>query len=74
MPTGEAVAIAFRSPERLVTQLGEYQPWVGLPAIAFAALVKAMGVQRVLIDQILDPEATRWTAEFVSEVIREAGA
>ena len=74
MPTGEAVAIAFRSPERLVTQLGEHQPWVGVPAIAFAALVKAMGVQRVLIDPILDPEATRWTAEFVSEVIREAGA
>src|SRR6266568_1283160 len=73
MPTGEVVAIAFRSPERLVAQLGGYQPWVGLPAVAFSALVKAMGVGRVLIDPILDPESARWTADHVTEAIREVG-
>jgi len=73
MPTGEVVAIAFRRPERLVAQLGGYQPWVGLPAVAFSALVKAMGVGRVLIDPILDPESARWTADHVTEAIREVG-
>ena len=73
MPTGEVVAIVFRSPERLVAQLGDYQPWVGLPAVAFAALIRAMGVERVLIDPILDPEAARWTADHVTEAIREVG-
>ena len=73
MPNGEVAAIAFRSPERLVAQLGDYQPWVGLPAVAFSALIKAMGVECVLIDPILDPETARWTAGHVTEAIREVG-
>jgi hypothetical protein len=32
-----------------------------------------MGIERVLIDPVLDPEAARWTAEHVAEAVGEVG-
>lgn len=70
LSTGDVVAIAFSSPGRLAAQLGEYQPWIALPAIAFSGLVQAAGVQRVLVDPDLDPGISRWEESHITEVLR----
>jgi hypothetical protein len=74
LPGGEAVALAFRSPQRLVSQLGPYQPWIGLPAIALAGLLPVLGLRRVLIDPVLDPAASRWTAQNLAAALEGAAA
>ncbi|MBF9066884.1 SAV_915 family protein [Streptacidiphilus fuscans] len=47
LSTGETVASAFSSPTLLVAELGEHQPWVGLPAAIFGALAQAWRVDHV---------------------------
>lgn len=67
LATGEVVAVAFTSPDALVAALGEHQPWIALPVIGLRNLTVALGVRRIEIDPLLDPNVPRWSAE---ELIR----
>jgi hypothetical protein len=58
---GERVAMAFTSTDKLVAALGEYQPWVAVPAGKIKDLLANTGLI-VLLDPVVDAQALRWTA------------
>jgi hypothetical protein len=66
--TGERVGLAFSSTEALVRVLGEYQPWVSLPMIAYVAWLRTQGIDRVEVDPV--GEDHEWSA---ADLVRAAG-
>jgi hypothetical protein len=67
---GDLVGIAFSSLERLVAALGEYQPWVAMERVRFAAFVGAAGAPFVCVDPALQV-VQRWSAADVERLGRE---
>ena len=50
--TGERVGLAFTSTDALVQVLGESQPWISLPMIAYVTWLRTQDVLRVEIDPV----------------------
>lgn len=58
--TGEIAALAFTSQERLVTALGEAQPWIALPLGVLRDWMRAAGITTVAMDAAVPAESRRW--------------
>jgi hypothetical protein len=68
---GSAVLAVFTTVDRLVATLGSYQPWVRMPLRAARAMVRAAGVNHVLVDPAKADTATLWTREDIDGLRRE---
>jgi hypothetical protein len=58
--SGEYVALAFTTPGKLASQLGESQPWVAMRAGDVEAELGAHGISRVLVDPGLPQDQGFW--------------
>lgn len=62
---GKPIAVAFSNLERLVEQLGSWQPWVALSTARLQELLGAAGVTRIVVDPDMASSPGRWAREDV---------
>lgn len=67
------VGLAFTTLAALVTNLGDYQPWVKLPMVAYVAALRRAGVDRVQIDPAPTNGLWRWDETTLVERMKGEG-
>ena len=61
------MGLAFTNVAQLVVALGEYQPWVAVPAWGFAQLLRSAGVQHVDADPARVDDVRTWTHDALAD-------
>ena len=61
VPGGGRVLPVFSSVGKLAGALGQWQPWAVLPLERARALAGAAGVEEVVLDPVLSPQAWKWS-------------
>lgn len=69
MPDGSPAGVAFTTVERLVEQLGRFQPWLILETSGYRALLARTEVRHIALDPTVDPDTVHWSAEAVRELM-----
>jgi hypothetical protein len=64
------VGLAFTTLAALVSHLGDYQPWVKLPMIAYVASLRRAGIDRVQIDPAPTNGLWRWDETSLIERVK----
>jgi hypothetical protein len=62
--------VAFTSKEKLVEQLGEFQPWIGLSVFR---VMQMLAGEAIVVDPEIAPGSLRWNAERLAKLEKEAG-
>lgn len=65
---------AFSTVERLTEALGDYQPWVGVPAHELVSYLDRLGVERLYVDTALPDDAWRWQPDQIEELASDEEA
>jgi hypothetical protein len=65
------VPVAFSSLERLVTALGEAQPWMAVAVGPFSTAMVAAGLPKVRLDPAVPPGVATWRREDLEEYARK---
>jgi hypothetical protein len=60
LESGESVLIGFSNVDKLVTELGEYQPWIAVTVEELAQAADGAGL-RLAIDPTVEANAPRWS-------------
>lgn len=58
----------FSTLDRLTAALGPEQPWVALPLRNVQVIMGGTGVDRVLLDADVAPDARRWSAGDIEQL------
>jgi len=68
---GAPVGLAFTTVDRLVSALGDHQPWARLPMLNYTALLVAHGVGRVQVDPEPPPGVRQWDLQRLRSYLEE---
>jgi hypothetical protein len=63
--SGDAAGIAFTTLEKLIDQLGRFQPWIVMRSDRFCQLLAAVPVSSIVLDPQVAGSAPQWSSEAV---------
>lgn len=67
--SGDAVGIAFTTLEKLIEQLGRFQPWIVMKSDRFCQLLAAVPVTTIVLDPHVVGSAPQWSSEVVDALM-----
>jgi hypothetical protein len=67
LPDGHRIVIAFTTPQKLAAALGDFQPWIALPAYRVQKMLPGL---LVVVDPEVEMEDRPWNAETLAELGR----
>lgn len=65
-PSGAPVGVAFTTVEKLVQQLGKFQPWMVIKTDEYRKLLAKTQVTTILLDSQVDPSTVHWSDEAIT--------
>jgi hypothetical protein len=67
--SGDAVGIAFTTVEKLIEQLGRFQPWIVMRSDRFCQLLAAVPVTTIVLNPHVTRSAPQWSLEAVDALM-----
>ena len=65
-PSGAPVGVAFTTVEKLVRQLGRFQPWMVIKTDEYRELLAKTQVRTILLDPDVDTSTVHWSDEAIT--------
>jgi hypothetical protein len=67
--SGDVVGIAFTTVEKLIEQLGRFQPWIVMKSDRFRQVLAAVSVTTIVFDPHVAGSAPQWSSEAVDALM-----